>query len=87
MALQFVTAGSLVFGDIEGAHRSAEHVSRQFARDVERSGQVPAIRLHDLTYSHATLLLLAREPLAVVSQRLEHGLPAEIGESTVFPAA
>ena len=42
MALQLVTPGSLMFGDIEGGHRNPEHVSRQFARDVERCGQVPA---------------------------------------------
>jgi integrase len=54
MALQLVTPGSLVFGDIEGQHRNPEHVSRQFTRDVERFGQVPAIRLHDLRHGHAS---------------------------------
>jgi integrase len=53
MALQLITPGSLVFGDIEGGHRNPEHVSRQFVRDVERcrqalgDGAVPVIRLHD----------------------------------------
>jgi integrase len=75
MALQLVAPGSLVFGDIEGAHRNPEHVSRQFTRDVERCGQVPGIRLHDLRHTHATLLLLAREPVHVVSQRLGHATP------------
>ena len=75
MALQLITPGSLVFGDIEGQHRNPEHVSRQFARDVERCGQVPGIRLHDLRHTHATLLLLAREPVHVVSQRLGHASP------------
>ena len=75
MALQLVTSGSLVFGDIEGQHRNPEHVSRQFGRDVERCGQVPGIRLHDLRHTHATLLLLAREPVHVVSQRLGHASP------------
>ena len=32
----------------------------------------PAIRLHDLRHTHATLLLTAREPVHVVSQRLGH---------------
>jgi integrase len=50
MALPLITPGSLVFGDIEGQHRNPEHVSRQFARDLERFGQVPAIRLHDLRH-------------------------------------
>jgi integrase len=59
VALQLVTPDALVLGDVEGRHRNPEHVSRQFARDVERCGQVPAIRLHDLRHTHATLLLLA----------------------------
>jgi integrase len=75
MAFQLVTADALVFGDIEGRHRNPEHVSRQFVRDVERCGQVPAIRLHDLRHTHATLLLLEREPVHVVSQRLGHATP------------
>jgi integrase len=63
---------ALVFGDHESRHRNPEHVSRQFARDVERCGQVPAIRLHDLRHTHATILLTEREPVHVVSQRLGH---------------
>ena len=50
LALQLVTPGALVFGDIEGEHRNPEHVSRQFVRDAERCGQVPVIRLHDLRH-------------------------------------
>jgi integrase len=65
----------LAVGDIEGHHRNPEHVSRQFTRDVERCGRVPRIRLHDLRHTHATLLLLAREPVHVVSQRLGHASP------------
>jgi len=72
MALQLVTPGSLVFGDLEGAHRNPEHVSRQFARDVERCGLVPSIRLHDTRHTHATILLTAGVPVHVVSQRLGH---------------
>jgi integrase len=81
MALRMVAPGSLVFGDIEGAHRNPEHVSRQFGRDIERcqaalgAKAVPAIRLHDLRHTHATTLLLAREPVHVVSQRLGHASP------------
>jgi integrase len=75
LALQLVTPDSLVFGDIEGTHRNPEHVSRQFGRDIERCGQVPAVRLHDLRHTHATLLLLDREPVHVVSQRLGHASP------------
>jgi integrase len=75
MALQLVTPGSLVFGDLEGQHRNPEHVSRQFLRDVERCGQVPGIRLHDLRHSHATIMLLNGVPVHVVSQRLGHASP------------
>ena len=70
MALQLVTPGSLMFGDIEVGHRNPEHVSRQFTRDVERCGQVPAVRPHDLRHTHATLL--QRRRVDVVSQRLSH---------------
>jgi integrase len=78
LALQLARDDALVFGDIEGDHRNPEHVSRQFARDVERcraglgDGALPVIRLHDLRHTHATLLLLDREPVHVVSQRLGH---------------
>jgi prevent-host-death family protein len=50
MALQLVAPGSLVFGDLEGAHRDPEHVSRQFTRDAERCGEVPGVRLHHLRH-------------------------------------
>jgi integrase len=33
---------------------------------------MPVIRLHDLRYTHATILLSAREPVHVVSRRLGH---------------
>jgi integrase len=78
MALQLARDDALVFGDIEGRHRNGEHVSRQFARDVARCRKalgedaLPVIRLHDLRHTHATLLLTAREPVHVVSQRLGH---------------
>lgn len=81
MALQLARDDALVFGDIEGRHRNGEHVSRQFARDVARCRKalgedvLPVIRLHDLRHSHATILLTAREPVHVVSQRLGHASP------------
>jgi integrase len=74
-ALQLGRDDALVFGDIEGRHRNPEHVSRQFARDLERCPDVPAIRLHDLRHTHATILLLAGVPVHVVSQRLGHASP------------
>jgi integrase len=81
MALQLVRDDALVFGDAEGAHRNPEHVSRQFGRDVARcrailaGDAIPVIRLHDLRHTHATILLSAREPVHVVSQRLGHASP------------
>jgi integrase len=81
IALQHVRADALVFGDIEGAYRNPEHVSRQFVRDVARCRQalgadtLPMIRLHDTRHTHATILLLAGEPVHVVSQRLGHASP------------
>jgi integrase len=80
-ALQLVRDDALVFGDLEGGYRNPEHVSRQFVRDVERCRKalgdeaLPVIRLHDLRHTHATILILAREPVNVVSQRLGHSSP------------
>jgi integrase len=82
MALQLARPDALIFGDVEGAHRNPEHVSRQFVRDVERCRQalgedaLPMIRLHDLRHTHATILLLAGVPVHVVSQRLGHANPS-----------
>jgi len=78
MHLSHARPDALAFGDIEGNHRNGEHVSRQFARDIARCREtlggdaLPAIRLHDLRHTHATILLTAREPMHVVSQRLGH---------------
>jgi integrase len=78
MALQLVTADSLVFGDVEGYHLHPERFSRTFgdalARCRRELGEAapPAIRLHDLRHTHATLLLSEGEPIKVVSERLGH---------------
>ena len=81
LALQLARDDALVFGDLKGAHRNPEHVSRQFVAAVARCRKtpggdtVPVIRLHDLRHTHATVLILAREPVNVVSQRLGHSSP------------
>jgi integrase len=78
LALQLARDDALIFGDIEGRHRNPEHVSRQFVADAARcrraagGDKLPAIRLHDLRHTHASILLTAREPVHVVSQRLGH---------------
>ena len=51
---------------------------RAFARDIARcraelgDAALPVVRLHDLRHTHPTILLTAREPVHVVSQRLGH---------------
>ena len=78
MALQLARDDALVFADHEGRHLQPEHFSRSFAdalrRCAKQLGQAapPAIRLHDLRHTHATILLTAGVPVHVVSQRLGH---------------
>ena len=81
LTLALARPGALVFGDLEDDHRNGEHVWRQFTRDVTRCQKalgpdaVPVVRLHDLRHTHATLLLLAKVPVHVVSARLGHASP------------
>jgi integrase len=81
MALQLARDGSLVFADHEGRHLQPEHFSRSFADALRRCAKQlaaaapPAIRLHDLRHTHATILLTAGVPVHVVSQRLGHASP------------
>lgn len=44
----------------------------RYSETYEVGEKVTLIRLHDLRHTHATLLLTAREPVHVVSQRLGH---------------
>jgi integrase len=46
-------------------------ISQTFER-IARGAGVPVIRLHDLRHTHATLLIAARVPVKVVSERLGH---------------
>jgi integrase len=50
-------------------------ISQTFERISRRAG-VPVIRLHDLRHTHATLLIAARVPVKVVSERLGHATPS-----------
>lgn len=78
MALQLARDDALVFADHEGRHLQPEHFSRSFADALRRCAKQlaaaapPAIRLHDLRHTHATVLLTAGVPVHVVSQRLGH---------------
>ena len=79
MALQLARDDALVFGDLEGRHLHPEQFSRTVrtptspaAARRSATDALPVIRLHDLRHTHATILLTAREPVHVVSQRLGH---------------
>jgi integrase len=64
----------LVFARPDGRPIHPEFFSRTFDRVVGRSS-LPAIRLHDLRHTHASLLLQAGVPVKVVSERLGHASP------------
>lgn len=79
IALSLVRDDALIFGSLDGGH---SHPERYSARFVEKQAQArralgesapPAIRLHDLRHTHATLLLKTGVPVKVVSERLGHG--------------
>lgn len=78
IALSLVRDDALIFGGLDGKHLHPERFSARF---VEKQAQCrralgddapPAIRLHDLRHTHATLLLKAGVPVKVVSERLGH---------------
>lgn len=77
MALQLARDDALVFGNHEGVFRHPETFSKTFTKSVARCGRelgedvIPAIRLHDLRHTHATILR-DREPIKTVSERLGH---------------
>jgi len=61
----------LVFCRPDGTPIHPERLSRSFDQLVARHG-LPAIRLHDLRHTHASLLLKDGVPIKVVSERLGH---------------
>lgn len=78
LSLQLVRDDALIFGTLEGGHTHPERFSARFVekqaqcrRDVDDEGP-PAISVHDLRHTHATLLLQAGVPVKVVSERLGH---------------
>jgi integrase len=76
MALQLARDDALVFADEEGRPLYPEGISGRFKAEIGKtSAELPPIRLHDLRHTHATLLLSAREPVHVVSRRLDHASP------------
>lgn len=52
------------------------HALSQTVGRLQHAAGVPAIRLHDLRHTHATLMLKHGVPLKVVSERLGHSTPA-----------
>ena len=63
-----------VFCRPDGQPTHPQLLSDAFGKLIERSG-LPKIRFHDLRHTHATLLLKARVPIKVVSERLGHATP------------
>jgi integrase len=78
MALQLARDDALAFGNVEGIHRHPETFSKLFVKAVARCRRdlgedaMPAIRLHDLRHTCATILLSAGEPVTTVSRMLGH---------------
>ena len=65
----------LVFRFEDGRPLHPSYVTQRFRRLVRLSG-VERISLHGLRHTHATLMLQARVPTKVVSERLGHSDPA-----------
>ncbi|WP_409332427.1 site-specific integrase [Trujillonella humicola] len=78
VARELVRDGALVLSNVDGTPRHPERFSRQFITHLARARralgdeQLPAIRLHDLRHTHASLLLADGVPVKVVSERLGH---------------
>lgn len=76
--LSLVHETALIFGNENGDHLHPERFSRTFVekqaqcRRAKPDAGLPAIHLHDLRHTHATLLLRAGVPVKVVSERLGH---------------
>jgi integrase len=76
--LRLARDDALIFGDLEGKHQHPERFSRRFSEQLAHCRRQlgedapPAIRVHDLRHSHASLLLAAGVPVKVVSERLGH---------------
>lgn len=49
-----------------------DRARRVVVQAQKEARMLPVIRLHDLRHTHATILLTARVPVHVVSQRLGH---------------
>jgi integrase len=79
ISLSLVRTDALMFGTLDGQVRHPERTSRtwqsrmaQIGADRKVKNPPPAIRLHDLRHTHASLMLGAGVPVRVVSERLGH---------------
>jgi integrase len=64
-----------MFAHPDGSCLNPDYFSQVFDRHLAKSA-LPAIRLHDLRHTHASILLKQGIPLKVVSERLGHSNPA-----------
>lgn len=64
-------AGERVFTYEDGRELRPSYISRLFDTFVTKTG-LPDIRFHDLRHVHASMLISAGVPLAVISKRLGH---------------
>lgn len=81
IALSLARDDAYVVGNLDGTPRHPERFSRSFMTRVAAAQRdlgeavLPAIRLHDVRHTHASLLLRAGTPVKVVSERLGHANP------------
>lgn len=78
VSLDLVRADAYVFGNLAGEARSPNEISRRWRTRVEAARKhlgadaLPAITLHGLRHTHATILLELNENPKVVQERLGH---------------
>jgi integrase len=79
VSLMLTKPEAVIFGTVDGSVRHPERTSRawqarmsQIAGDKTVKNPPPAIRLHDLRHTHASLMLGSGVPVHLVSERLGH---------------
>jgi len=71
MAGRALTSDDLVFSTADGSPLLPNSLTHAFVKTVRRAG-LPAIRLHDLRHTHASLMLRQGVHPKIVSERLGH---------------
>lgn len=77
LGLSLVRDDALLFANEEGVRLDPDRFTRRFTMSLASANKrsnlaLPAIRLHDLRHTHATLLLKAGVNIKIVSERLGH---------------